>query len=265
MEGQYKKIFSIMGALIAGIVIIFFAVKSGSMSGLSLPKSGGNDKGTLTSLPSADTGSKKMLGIWSGIAEPRDLSTTTTDALVYDLINNYTNATKSTGAALTDAEITAQAQALAQKTQLPTGKQYKITDLNISMDNSPAARAEYAKAAGALIQTFITSQTKGDLVIVFASPDTMDDSTKGAELSQNISHYEKLVMGLLALKTPSSISKLHLGLIQAYSGMKNSVNLMLETFNDPVKGLAAFTQYRNAVESLTIVTAEYKNVVSKNK
>lgn len=262
MEGQTKKLLSITIALLLGAGIILFAWKSGTLGDISFSKETTTNKDLLPLSVLSPSTKKRTLGFWKNDLAARDLSTSTTDVLVYDLITSYASAKATTGTStrLSSDEVTAQAQALAGKVKLPPGHQYKTGDLNIINDNSLESRILYAQKTSGLIRTFIASQTKGDLVIIFTSPNKEDTAARDAELEQNISHYKKLQQGLLGVAVPSNLAKLHLGLLQSYSNMQYALLSMKSVFNDPVKGLAALTQYRNAIEDLLTITKEYQTL-----
>lgn len=268
MEGQAKKLLSITIALLLGAGIILFAWKSGTLGDISFSKETTTSRNPLSlSVLSQATTTKRTLGFWHDSGVARDLSSdSVTDSLAYELITNYAQAQKTgTTTVLNSAQIDAQAQLLAEKAKLPPPPQYQLKNLNVSTDNSAAAIGAYGKTVNALILAFIASQKNSDLAIVFASPDTTDEATRQRELAENISHYETLKRGLLATKTPSSLGTLHLGLIQAYSNIQNGLEVMVNVFKDPMKGLSALTQYRNAVEDLTVLADEYRAVMSKVK
>lgn len=265
MKGQSKKIFSVVGAFVLGIAIIFITWKGGSLSNISsFKKEPVVSKTDLTVIP-GNSKVEPSLNFWSSnnvtgnSAGTQVLSTSTTDILAYNLITNYANAQRNEGTTtLSDLQISAQAEALAQKVQLPSGPQYTSKNLIVSQDNSLAARTAYSQQTNALLNAFSTSQVNEDLDIIFANEATKSDAVKQAELAQNISHYEKLIRGLLAIKVPSGVTTFHLGLVQIFSDMEHSLSLMADIFNDPVKGLAAFTQYRTDIENLTKLTEDYQ-------
>ncbi len=268
MEGQAKKLLSITIALLLGAGIILFAWKSGTLGDISFSKETTTKRNPLSlSVLSQAATTKRTLGFWrdSGIA--RDLSSdSVTDSLAYELITNYAKIQKTgTTTVLNSAQIDAQAELLAAKAKLPPPPQYELKNLNISTDNSATAIGTYGKNINSLIVSFIASQTNSDLAIVFASPDTKDEAMRRQELAKNISHYETLKRGLLATKTPSSLSTLQLRLVQTYSNMQNGLEVMTDVFNDPMKGLGGLTQYRNAVEDLTVLADEYRAIMSKVK
>lgn len=261
MEGQFKKIFSIGGSLLLGALIIFLTWKGSALTNISFWGNNAptQEKNVLSVVPGV-LGTTRTLGTWRNQEGARDLSTSTTDTLAYELIANYSNTQKAPGVSLTDAEIEAQAQALVKKIAPSAGPRFTLANLTITSDTSIAARAAYLAAVAKLSQEFMTSQTKGDFIIIFEDPKKMDVSTKRIEIAKNIAHYETFKKGLLATRVPSDLAVLHLSLVQTYSDMQNSLSALVEIYNDPMRGLAGLTEYRGAIENITILAEKYQSL-----
>lgn len=265
MDRRFKKILSVLVAVLIGAGIIFFAWRSGSAvhteSSLSA-KSGDAWKDSLSVVP--QTFSTETKGLpqveATGIG-----ATTTTDIVARELLTNYALAQKSnmSTTTLSDEEAQAIAQTAVDKIDLPRAKQYTEKNLNISGDNSASAISVYSKEIATLAQTFAMSQTKNDIAVAFTIPKTDGDTKRLAGIAEQIAHYEKFIRGLLALKTPSLIAQPHLHLIQKYADIQVTIEPMANIFTDPLKGLAGLAEYRQQIAGLPLITEEFQTSFSK--
>lgn len=261
MEGQFKKLFSIVGALLLGALIIFLAWAGGSLVGLPKVSQDEQEKSSLSVVPEVGN-SIRTLGFWNNEGRPRDLSTSTTDILARDLIINYSLFPRRPGATtLSSAEIELQAQALAEKVKLPPAKQYALSELNISNDNTTDSIFEYVMGVRSLVSVFFTSKKAGDLSIVFSSSPTISAEAKRKQLSQNIELYKILERGLLAIKVPSNISQSHLSLVQGLSNMKESLVTLSDTYEDPIKGVEALGLYEKGAMTFVFSLKDISDLV----
>lgn len=264
MDWQLKKIFSVLLALLVGVGVIFFALKSDTITYTG--NTPGNDlwKDALSVVPQAD--SLKTVNASQNDLATND-ATTTVDIVARNLLTNYALVQKSdmSTTTLSDANIKAIAQTTVGKIKLPEARQFTAKDLIISSDNSSAGIAAYMKEVGDLVKVFASSQTKNDIEVVFAIPKTGDDTKRLADIEKDISRYEKLIKGLLAVKTPSLITEPHLHLVQKYANIQAGIKPMADIFTDPLKGLAALAEYRGEIAEFNLIAKEYADYISKNQ
>lgn len=262
MVWKFKKVILVSVSVIFGVGIIYFALKESSTETTASEKQAEitNDlwRETLTLAKATSTNNpplKKQIAI-KGTSTTISLPPTTSEILARDVLVEYvaTERAKS-GSIITDAEAQAAALRLVEKTKIPIGKQYALKNLNISVDNSKTSRESYSAAMKTSLIKFATSGTKSDIDIIYMS---QSDPTRKREYTKTSDRYEKLIKELLVIKTPSSIAPLHLRLIQSYANMHHNMSLMMDIFNDPIKGLAALTEYRNAVSNLSKIAQEYE-------
>ncbi|MEK7538701.1 MAG: hypothetical protein AAB552_02575 [Patescibacteria group bacterium] len=268
MVWKFKKIILLSLAIIFGLGIIFLAVaknyssKDGSAD-TATESSDDSWKDALTIAPQTSSDlliAGKQASI-KGTSTAITLPPTTTETLAQNLLLEYIVTEKAKGGAvMSDTDAQAAALRLVEKTKTPLGKQYQPKDLIISVDNSSAAMTAYATKIKTVMLAFTASATKSDIEVVYMSP---ADTKRKAEYTRTIARYEKLVKGLLATKTPSNIAPLHLRLVQAYSNMEHSVTAMMSMFADPIKGLAALTEYRTEISNLTALAKEYDQYLAK--
>lgn len=266
MNWQFKKIFSVIFALLIGAGIIFFAWKGGTViyTGDSSSVNNTTWKEVLSVIPQNDT--LKLLSSSQDGSEAGE-ATTTVDIVARNLLTNYALVQKNnmSTTTLSDADAIAIAQIAVSKINLPEARQFTVKDLNISSDNSSTALDTYMKEIGSLVQVFTLSQTKNDIEVAFVIPKTGNETKRATGVAQNIAHYEKLIKGLLATKTPSLLTQPHLHLVQKYANIQATILPMAGIFTDPIKGLAALSEYRGEVAGFSILANEYSNLLSKNQ
>lgn len=264
MDWQFKKIFSVLFALLVGVGVIFFAWKSGVITYTGNTLGDNSWKDSLSIVPQIDP--LKTIDASQGDFMVSD-ATTTVDIVAQNLLTNYALAQKSdmSTTTLSDANIKAIAQTAAGKINLPRATQFATKDINISNDNSSIAIAAYMEKVGNLVKTFTLSQTKNDIEVVFAIPKKGDDRERLVGIEKDFSRYEKLVKGLLSVKTPSVIALPHLHLVQKYANIQASIKPMADIFTDPLKGLAALAEYRGEIAEFSILAKEYADYISNNQ
>lgn len=261
MDQRFKKIFSVLIAVLAGAGIIFFAWKSGRIN--------------TAEKTTPDTDWSKSLEIIPQTFDVKTISatrekqgdtgaTTTTDIVARELLMSYAITQSGTATTtLSDAEINAVAQTTASKIVLPQAKEYSEKDLIISKDNSGTSIALYLKEVARLTQNFASAQTKNDIVVAFADPKKTPSSTRSADIAQNIKNYEVLIKGFLNTKVPSGLITPHLHLVQKYANIQTMIKPMSEIFTDPLTGLTALTQYREEISGFDLLSKEYEVYISK--
>lgn len=264
MDRQIKKIFSVLFAVLIGASIIFFAWK-GSTATYEGGVSGNNLWQNTLSVITQST-PLKTINTSSSMLADYD-ATSTMDIVSRELLTNYILAQRSnmSTTTLSDSDAMIIAQTAVSKIQMPQAVQFTISELNISNENSAASLATYMKNVGRLTQEFTTSQTKNDIEVAFTIPSAADDQKRVEDVKQNISHYKKLIEGLLATKTPSILTQPHLHLVQKYANIQASIIPMADIFTDPIRGLAALTQYRKEVDEFTLLSKEYEQYFPQTK
>lgn len=267
MDKRFKKIFSVLFATLVGTGIVLLALKGSSISSTNTSSSYGDGnsvwKDALTVIPQASP--LKTTSV-SREEWGKGTATTTVDIVSRELLFGYALAqSKMSTTTMSDAEALAVAQTVVEKIELPQAKQYSEKNLTIVSDNSPESLASYSKAIVALTGAFTTAQTRTDLDAVFTTPEVGGDTKRLAGISENIALYDKLIKGLLAVKTPSLIAPLHLRLLQKYANIQAKVRPMAEIFTDPLKGLRALSEYQNDVNDIILIAKELQTLLSKNR
>lgn len=264
MDRRSKKIFSVLFAILIGAGIIFFAWRGGNISYTSdaQKNESGDWKNTLGVIPE-DSPLLKTTN--SGFGEwDRAGASTTADIVAHELLFDYALTQKNMATTtMSDAEAQVIAQNLVSKIELKKAKQYTRGDLNLSSDNSVPATAQYVDSVSGLTQAFASSQAKNDIAVVFTVPNATNAAGRLSAISRDIARYEKIISGLVALKTPSLLATPHLHLVQKYANLKANIEPMAEIFTDPLKGLAGLAQYREEAAGFDLLMAEFQSVLAK--
>lgn len=260
MDKQYKKIFSILFAVLVGVGIIFFAWKSGVVirSSDSLSTNDHSWKDTLSIVPQAYQ--SKTLGLSKGAVEMNTAdATTTTDIIARKLLVEYVESQKgSATSTISDETAQAIANSLAQEVRLPQKKEYALSDLNISFDNSREANILYINTVNDLTkEQFATPEKETDLSILANAVNTWSPATLN-KLKPRIVKYQELIEKLLIVSTPSYVAPIHLHLVQSLETLRSATIGLQSVISDPVVGIAALTEYRSWIDEITLVRQEYR-------
>ena len=262
MIWKSKKTFLVFLSLVFGSVIILGSAKVAGVFGISTPSESTEDdvwKSTLSVLP----GNTALTRVAKGNIQIDELSqsaTTTTDLISRRLIIEYALSQKGTATStMSDEEAENIANILASEVKLPQKKQYKLSDLNISDDNSEDAGILYKKTLNTLVQNHTsTEQRENELTILVVAMNT-EDTAYINKLKIKVALYQELIKKLLALKTPSSVAPIHLHLLQGYETLRSATVGLQSMLDDPVLGIATLAEYKKGVDMLVLVEQEYKN------
>lgn len=257
-----KKSFLLFLSLVFGGAIILGSAKIAGVFGTTVPSKTPDSsewKSTLSVLP----GSIALTRVAKGdirIDEIAQSATTTTDLISRRLIIEYALSQKGTSTStMSNEEAENIANILAKEVKLPQKKQYKLSDLNISADNSESAGILYKKTLNALVQSHTaTEQTENELTVLVIAMGTKDSAYLN-KLKVKTALYQELVKKLIALKTPSSVAPIHLHLLQGYETLRSATAGLQSMLDDPVLGIAALAEYKKGIDMLVHVEQEYKN------
>lgn len=264
MVRQFKKFFLIILAFLFGGAFILVAVKSGNTLSTTIsfttPKETDDSwKSALSVVPGNTSLTRVERGAAKVDASAPYFATTTTDIISRRIILDYVAFQRgSATTTLSDTDAEAIAENLFQEVKLTPSTQYKLSDFNISSDNSDAANTAYTKDVTGMMQDFIMAHKANELDIVEESLSAKNPQ-KLQELIPIIAQYEHLKKSLLAVKTPSAIAPLHFRLVQGYANIQSSIVSMQKMFSDSVLGFAALAQYQNEISAIKTLGDEYKN------
>lgn len=264
-----KKLFLLFISLIIGVAIVFGAIIITSDFGTNIFLKSSDNKDTewasaLSVIPGYDALTRVAKGNVE-IAEKEYVATTTTDLIARRLIIEYGLSQKGTATStMSDAEAEKIANILASEVTLPQKKQYEISDLNVSADNSETAGTIYKDTLDAILVAHATTEQKENELSILAIAMDKKDPAYLNKLNAKIALYQELIRKLLALKTPSSVASFHLHLVQGFETLRSATVGFQSMLEDPVVGIAALAEYKNGIDSLTMAGEEYRRLIFKN-
>ncbi len=261
MVWQSKKTLFILLSLVFGGLVILGAAKMAGVFNTGASTASTENSGWETAL-SVLPSSAALTRVGKGNAEIDEKAasaTTTTDIIARRILIEYALSKKdATSDAISDADVKNIANTLAKEIKLPPKKQYQLSDLNISKDNSYDANLSYIKTISTLLKNFVaTGQKETELTILVSAIDTKNMATLD-QLKTKVAIYQELIKNLLVLKTPSLIAPLHLRLLQSYETLRSATVGLQSMLADPALGISALAEYRNGFEALSVVENEYR-------
>lgn len=267
MDQRFKKIFSVLFAILLGAGVVLFAVTGGSIFhiGTSGKVNNTNWKDSLSIVPQKYS-LRAASTAGADVEIPSVAATTTTDLIARKLLFEYVAAqNNSATTTLSDAAVANIANSLGQEITLPQKTSYEMGDLNISSDNSTSAGLSYQSSLNTLIRNHVATEQKENELMILTSAMNNKDANTLSRLSAKVTEYQKLVKSLLSLKTPSLVAPLHLQLVQSYETLRSATVGFQSMLVDPAIGVAALAEYKSGVDALTKTETDYKNFVFANQ
>lgn len=269
MAQQLKKFFPIFLATLLGGAVIVVAVKGGSIFGVNASSSAhqkGSDnswKSALSIIPGDKSRTRIEKGVVTIDTDPSLSATSTTGIISKKLLLDYSALQKKTGnAELSDSDAETIAIALAQEVRLPVKTTYAPSDLNISKDNSASALKTYENALTVFGNEMIAANKKDvgnkeDALSVVTAASEMQNSKILEKLDPIIARHQALAGNLLALKTPSTATELHLRLLQSIEDLRAAMVGLQKLVVDPIVGFTAISEYQKGATELFTTMDEY--------
>lgn len=271
MAQQIKKFFPIFLATLLGGAVIVVAVKGGSIFGInasSFASQKGSDdswKSALSIIPGDKSRTRIEKGSVTIETDPSLSATSTTGIISKKLLLEYSALQKKTGnAELSDSDAETIATALAQEVKLPAKTWYTSSDLNISKDNSASALEAYKNALTVLANELTAANKKDvgnkeDVLSIVTVASEMQNSKILEKLDPIIARHQTLTENLLALKTPSTATELHLRLLQSIEDLRAAITGLQKLIVDPIVGFTAISEYQNGATELYATVDEYNS------
>lgn len=119
---------------------------------------------------------------------------------------------------------------------------YSLTDLTVTFDNSTTSIRAYGNALGAALLKYKYSGTKNETKIIEEALKTKKPSDL-QKLELSVIQYRDVSNDLRKISVPSSLSKDHLIIVNAYDVMGRGLLLFTKFFQDPIAGGAGWQAY----------------------
>ena len=187
-----------------------------------------------------------------------------TDYVAQNVFGNYVKL-KQAGLPLDEETQTAILNvAVKGVTSYPTPKQFQVTALTITNDESAAALRIYGNALGDLIRRYGKPDVDQELVIVYEALET-NDAKKLADLAVVAKSYSDVITALLKTPVPKGAAGAHLALINSASATASAIAAMQYIFNDPVIALEGLRNYHSSSEALGNALATLDGYMEKHR
>lgn len=134
--------------------------------------------------------------------------------------------------------------------------QYKISDIKTVNDNSKEAMKLYGSKLEGVFNSHIIPENE---LIIFERAIKNQDKKEMQKLEPIAAAYYKASQEILAIEAPSSISELHLNLINNFFNIAKCIERMGTSFQDPVNALAGLKLYQKNIQSSYSILTEFKS------
>ncbi len=154
-------------------------------------------------------------------------------------------------------------QVIQSGVMLASPKEYSIINIKTINDDSVEAIKKYANDAGYVFKTYSIS-SRNEAVI---AKDSFDKENPAIlkELDPIIRSYKNILNGLLNVKVPQSMSKMHVDLINSVSSLVFIVEKLRISDVDPLAGVQAVARYTPTVQIFADAIINIKNkLISSN-
>ncbi len=123
---------------------------------------------------------------------------------------------------------------------------YSLSDVRASAQSDEKALREYGNDVGALLSVPEGDEVKNELIVLVSFMQTGDETTFLRDLKEVIAQYDYVLAGLLQISVPKNIVSAHLGIINALSLVRSTVNDFHSFTEDPLLALSVFTTYNES-------------------
>jgi hypothetical protein len=134
------------------------------------------------------------------------------------------------------------AQALPEKQEIDF-REYKISDLKLTTDNSPEAFKNYGNSLGGIKASEEAGSTRtneAEILLRAISSNRVEELKKLKPIAEK---YENWVSLLLKIEVPTELASVHLNIANSISRVASSVEELSKLFEDPARGLLAIGAY----------------------
>ncbi|MBI5742715.1 MAG: hypothetical protein HZA25_02670 [Candidatus Niyogibacteria bacterium] len=181
-----------------------------------------------------------------------------TQSVAQALMAEYISA-KSGGASTKDIA----KKVLAQAALPPYEDAVALSDILISSDNSAAAIKSYLNAVGKSAgQNF---KKLNDLPAILTAIQTSQDYAQLEQLSADAAAYGTIAADVRALKAPSSLSLIHLDIINTALNAEKSVLEIQKMGDDPLVAVRGWNEFLKANERLSAIIKKVNAVINEKK
>jgi hypothetical protein len=185
---------------------------------------------------------------------------TATDKLAQSILQTYVN-TKDSGVDISSDVASQIADNLLSQsyTDSSSAKIYSVNNITVEPTDSKQSIINYGNAVGKAFAIPLPKDGQYELAI-FSNFATTNNAALLSQLTENITRYQKIVSGLLAIPVPENFVQVHLAVINALSAMIYEIEGMQNFPTDPIGGQNAAQAYQNTFLSLTAALNQEKSL-----
>jgi hypothetical protein len=143
----------------------------------------------------------------------------------------------------------------------PMARAYDLREIKLSSATSISAEFAYANTIGASFSAHMPKQDPGTVALQALE---QEDKSKMKIVDAAAASYTAMLKEVLATPAPSSLSKYHLGVVNALSGMQFAAEGMTKVFNDPIQSVAALSIYEKSVGKLRDALLDLRFILTQD-
>lgn len=250
-KGSKKNVLIILVAIVlVGLVFVFAEYRNKQVEITY--------KNEVTGLTKQDINSDNYVD-WQRILEANDISSSTktsdlnnkekltsTDLLGRDFFAKYMELKQMGSINDKASQEELVGKVLESGIMLASPKEYSIVDIATINDDSTESIKKYANDAGYVFKTYSIS-SRNEAVITKEAIEKESPATL-KELDPIIKSYKNILNGLLKVKAPQSMSKMHVDLVNSVSSLVFIVEKFRVSDVDPLAGVQAVARYTSTIQ-----------------
>lgn len=188
---------------------------------------------------------------------------TQTDLLTREFFGAYLTLRQKNGGAITPTDVETLVEGvLADTPATRAGKQFNPTHLTIQGSSIEHLRA-YANGVGKIIADHSQKELESEFNILQEALESEQPETL-ALLDEHIALYGNVVSALLALPIPANATEIHLTILNAFQGLKESDSAIQKLWTDPLFALPAIPLFQQKSAELIAGLTDLKLLLQKN-
>lgn len=192
---------------------------------------------------SAEEAAGKLRAVNQKIAEAYKKDISATDRLAQDILNQYYRSLQY------ENPSNAPPRSYSLKDYSNIGYDiFEKDSLAVGKDDSDSAVRAYATAIGSTIIKY--NVPDGNELNIISESVSREDEERIKELDPIVARYESLIEVFLKTEVPPSLVEIHLGLLNSYKVMLESVLALRGFYTDPVETVLAFDTFPKSAQAL---------------
>lgn len=143
-------------------------------------------------------------------------------------------------------------------------KEYSISDLKIVPKNDALDLKTYANKLGEASVKNVYQSNYGSEFEIFTKAMQLGSESEFKKLDPFVENYNNLVSDLLKVEVPSSLTTIHIGIINSISGLSANLDEMSSYTTDPFRGLFVLTAYAKHATNLQNYMKDLNSIMKEH-